>query len=70
MDTMETGTVLTLHDRCDGCGAAAKVRTILTTDQTLQWCSHHWNEAEHSPKLQPLLAEIIDERGDPDGDGR
>jgi hypothetical protein len=52
---------LTSHDRCDirGCGSQAYVKAELASGDLL-FCSHHYNEVE--AKIQPLVAEIFDER--------
>ncbi|HET6500620.1 MAG TPA: hypothetical protein VFG87_07635 [Amycolatopsis sp.] len=47
---------LTAADRCDRCGAAAKVRAILPTGGELLFCGHH--AREHETKLKELAAEI------------
>ncbi|GAA4984442.1 hypothetical protein WHI96_10920 [Pseudonocardia tropica] len=41
---------LTLADRCDRCGAAAKVRAILPSGGELLFCNHHGNA--HAAKLR------------------
>lgn len=47
---------LTAADRCDRCGAAAKVRAILPTGGELLFCGHH--AREHETKLRELAADI------------
>lgn len=37
---------LTNADRCDRCGAAAKIRATLPSDNVLMFCQHHANEHE------------------------
>ncbi|QRY51741.1 DUF7455 domain-containing protein [Mycolicibacterium septicum] len=39
---------LTKADRCDRCGAAAKVRATLLSGSELLFCQHHFNEHETS----------------------
>lgn len=52
-------------DRCDRCCGQAKVFTILLMEAgKLQWCSHHWEAVKND--LSPRVAQIIDERDDPD----
>ncbi|MGH3818848.1 MAG: DUF7455 domain-containing protein, partial [Pseudonocardiaceae bacterium] len=40
---------LTASDRCDRCGAAARVRAVLPSGGELLFCNHH--AREHSSKL-------------------
>lgn len=47
---------LTASDRCDRCGAAAKVRAVLPTGGELLFCGHH--ARQHEGKLKELAAEI------------
>ncbi|MFB9430781.1 DUF7455 domain-containing protein [Streptoalloteichus tenebrarius] len=47
---------LTAADRCDRCGAAARVRAVLPSGGELLFCGHH--AREHEPKLRELAAEI------------
>ena len=49
-----TSPELTRADRCDRCGAAAKVRATLTSGSELLFCQHHANE--HEAKLIELAA--------------
>lgn len=39
----QVDTVASLPDRCDGCGAAAKLEVKLTTGGELAFCGHHAN---------------------------
>ena len=39
----QVDTVEFMTDRCDGCGAAAKVGVILATGGELAFCGHHAN---------------------------
>ena len=45
---------LTKADRCDRCGAAARVRATLPSGGQLLFCQHHANE--HEAKLVELAA--------------
>ena len=45
---------LTRADRCDRCGAAARVRAKLPSGAELLFCQHHANE--HETKLIELSA--------------
>lgn len=56
MTTALTRPDLTASDRCDRCGAAAKVRAVLPTGGELMFCSHH--ARQHETKLAELKAEI------------
>jgi hypothetical protein len=49
--------MLTSHDRCDRCGAAAKVRALLRTQGELLFCGHH--AREHARRLQDIGAVLI-----------
>ena len=60
-----TGTVtptapaaLTAADRCDRCGAQARVRVVLATGDLL-FCAHHAKAYE--PKLKDTALEWVDE---------
>ena len=60
-----TGTVttapaptMTAADRCDRCGAQARVRVVLTSGDLL-FCAHHAKEFEE--KLRPTAVDWIDE---------
>ena len=54
MNATLTGSVLTRADRCDRCGAAAKVRAKLPSGGELLFCQHHANE--HEARLLELAA--------------
>lgn len=54
-----TSSPLTAADRCDRCGAAAKVRAVLSTGGELLFCQHHANE--HADRLRELDATIESE---------
>lgn len=47
---------LTALDRCDRCGAAARVRAVLPSGGELLFCNHH--AREHALKLKELAADI------------
>lgn len=49
-----TSPELTRADRCDRCGAAARVRAKLPSGAELLFCQHHANE--HETKLVELAA--------------
>ena len=51
-----TTTRLTAADRCDRCGAAAKVRAVLSSGGELLFCQHHANE--HLDRLREIDATI------------
>jgi hypothetical protein len=52
--TLTTSPELTKADRCDRCGAAARVRAKLPTGGELLFCQHHANE--HQAKLAEMDA--------------
>ncbi|MFC5287781.1 hypothetical protein ACFPM7_12030 [Actinokineospora guangxiensis] len=47
---------LTAVDRCDRCGAAAKVRAVLPSGGELLFCNHH--ARAHSERLREMAAQI------------
>ena len=47
---------LTTADRCDRCGAAAKVRAVLPSGGELLFCGHH--ARAHEAKLRELAVEL------------
>ncbi len=49
-----TSPELTKADRCDRCGAGARVRATLPSGGELLFCQHHANE--HEAKLVELAA--------------
>lgn len=51
-----TSTPLTTADRCDRCGAAARVRATLPGGGELLFCQHHANQ--HMMRLRELDASI------------
>ena len=54
MNATLTSPELTRADRCDRCGAAARVRAKLPSGAELLFCQHHANE--HEAKLTELAA--------------
>lgn len=55
-------TPLVAADRCDRCGAAAKVRAVLPAGGELLFCRHHFNE--HEARLVELSATVVDGESD------
>jgi hypothetical protein len=57
---MQPGTLtrpeLTAADRCDRCGAAAKVRAVLPSGGELLFCGHH--AKAHGDKLRELRVDM------------
>ncbi|MEO6881313.1 MAG: hypothetical protein ABI181_10280 [Mycobacteriaceae bacterium] len=57
-----TGTLtipeITTADRCDRCGAAARVRVLLPSGGELLFCAHHGHE--HEARLRDLDATIVE----------
>lgn len=47
---------LTAADRCDRCGAAAKVRAVLPSGGELLFCGHH--ARAHETKLRELSVDL------------
>jgi hypothetical protein len=60
-----TSPELTRADRCDRCGAAARVRATLPSGAELLFCQHHANE--HESKLIELAAVLQVSRAEPVG---
>ncbi|MGH8526278.1 MAG: DUF7455 domain-containing protein [Gammaproteobacteria bacterium] len=62
MDTVNESSehALTALDRCDRCGAQARVLVILQQLSELLFCSHHFTE--HGAKLAQVAAFVHDER--------
>ncbi|MBP1158418.1 hypothetical protein ABIC28_001187 [Rhodococcus sp. PvR044] len=52
-----TSPPLTAADRCDRCGAGARVRAVLSTGGELLFCQHHANE--HEDRLRAMNATIV-----------
>jgi len=57
MTTVTVGRELTLQDRCDSCGAAAKVAASFVNGELL-FCGHHAREM--GPKLIKSAVEVFD----------
>jgi hypothetical protein len=57
----EITTVGELTERCDRCGAAAKLEVVLGTGGELAFCGHHANK--HAAEFTPLAAQIRLEDG-------
>ncbi|MCU1589804.1 MAG: hypothetical protein JWP11_1060 [Frankiales bacterium] len=53
-----TPTTLTASDRCDRCGAQARVRVVLSTGDLL-FCAHH--AKAYGDKLKATAVEYVDE---------
>ncbi|MDN5758823.1 MAG: hypothetical protein L0H59_09855 [Tomitella sp.] len=49
-------TPLTAADRCDRCGAAARVRVTLSSGGELLFCRHHGTE--HEERLREMDARV------------
>ncbi|MFZ2178493.1 MAG: hypothetical protein WAW17_31600 [Rhodococcus sp. (in: high G+C Gram-positive bacteria)] len=54
-----TSPALTAADRCDRCGAGARVRAVLPTGGELLFCGHH--ATEHADRLREMNATIESE---------
>ncbi len=52
-----TSPPLTAADRCDRCGAGARVRALLVSGGELLFCQHHANE--HADRLQSMNATVV-----------
>ncbi|ENO19113.1 hypothetical protein HMPREF9004_0032 [Schaalia cardiffensis F0333] len=52
--------ILTAADRCDQCGARARVRVTLTSGGRLFFCAHHGSK--HLAPIASKASEILDER--------
>jgi hypothetical protein len=57
----EITTVESLTERCDRCGAAAKLEVVLGSGGALAFCGHHANK--HAAEITPIAAEIRIEDG-------
>lgn len=57
---IQSDAVLTASDRCDRCGAAAKVKVMLSSGGSLYFCGHHANA--HKFHLAEINARIEDFR--------
>ncbi|MCV7257053.1 DUF7455 domain-containing protein [Mycobacterium shimoidei] len=58
MNTTLTGPELTRADRCDRCGAAARVRATLPSGAELLFCQHHANKHEAKLIEQDAVLEV------------
>ena len=54
-----TRTPLTAADRCDRCGAQARVRVLLESGSALQFCGHHFRE--HEVRLRSVAVDVYEE---------
>jgi hypothetical protein len=54
-------TTAALTERCDRCGAAAKLEVALTGGGTLAFCGHH--AKKHAGRIAPIAAKITVEDG-------
>jgi hypothetical protein len=59
METLER--VLTLQDRCDSCGAAARIVATLASGELL-FCGHHGRQ--HSQALVSQSIQVYDPEGE------
>jgi hypothetical protein len=50
-----------LSERCDGCGAAAKVRVTLKGAGDLAFCGHHANR--HAERIRTMAVRVSVEEG-------
>ena len=53
-----TGSSSYLRERCDRCGAAARIHVILRSGGDLFFCGHHGRQ--HEDRLRPLAASYVD----------
>ena len=56
MITTSTPAPLTTRDRCDRCGARARLRAVLPSGGELLFCGHHGRR--HSARLAEMAAEL------------
>ena len=56
--TTPAPTTLSAADRCDRCGAQARVRVVLTSGDLL-FCAHHAHA--HEDKLKAAAVDYVDE---------
>jgi hypothetical protein len=61
LSTPEIVTVDELTERCDSCGAAAKLEVSLTSGGGLAFCGHHANR--HAGEVAKVARTITLERG-------
>jgi len=57
--TVKDAPILSVADRCDGCGAQAYVHVTLVGGGELLFCAHHWGR--HSQALKDKTATVRDE---------
>jgi hypothetical protein len=61
----EDNYLLTIHDRCDGCGGQAYVAVTGTTGE-LMFCAHHYSKIMSDPSgfvaMEKFAVETVDER--------
>lgn len=57
-----TSPPLTAADRCDRCGAGARVRALLASGGELLFCRHHANE--HADRLHAMNATVVSDTDD------
>ncbi len=58
MNATLTSPGLTQADRCDRCGAAARVRAKLASGAVLLFCQHHANKHEAKLLAQSAVLEV------------
>jgi hypothetical protein len=61
LSTPEIATVETVPERCDSCGAAARMELTLTGGGTLAFCGHHGNKL--AAELVKVAAKVTLEEG-------
>jgi hypothetical protein len=61
LSTPEIVTVDELTERCDSCGAAARLEVSLTSGGGLAFCGHHANR--HAGEVAKLARKVTLERG-------
>ena len=61
MTTTTEGRAITLNDRCDSCGAAAKVIATMLNGELL-FCGHHGRKVKNS--LVPKALHVYDPEGE------
>lgn len=60
--TVEGMKTLTAVDRCDGCGAQARVHVELPAGGELLFCAHHFSKDGNDIALRGIGAKINDQR--------
>ena len=61
LSTPEIATTDSIAERCDNCGASARMELILASGGTLSFCGHHANK--HADKLSGLASKVSLEVG-------